>query len=104
MIAIELRQLLCDVRYWIANGTFSPDEMAYRFHHRLVWVHLFPNGNGRHARLMTDVLLIKLLDQKAFTWGNESLTDATQTRKRYISALRSADCGDYAELSAFVRS
>lgn len=56
-IPTELRQLLDDCRYWIENATYEPDEIATRFHHRLVWVHIFPNGNGRHARLATDLLL-----------------------------------------------
>ena len=104
MVTVELRQLLDDVQYWIKHETFSPDEIAYRFHHKLVWIHLFPNGNGRHSRLITDILLTKLLGREAFTWGNESLTDANETRQHYISALRSADRHDYAELSTFVRS
>ncbi len=104
LIAVELRQLLDNVSYWIAHETYSSDEIAYRFHHKLVWIHLFPNGNGRHSRLIADVLLMELLNQKPFTWGNGNLTDATLTRQRYISALRKADHNDYAELAAFVRS
>jgi len=56
-IAVRLRDLLEDVRYWIEHNTYPVDEIALRFHHRLVVIHPFPNGNGRHARLMTDVLL-----------------------------------------------
>ncbi|WP_223857442.1 mobile mystery protein B [Sphingobacterium micropteri] len=104
VVGVELRQLLDDVKYWIKNGTYSPDEIACRFHHKLVWIHLFPNGNGRHARLITDILLTKMLGKEMFTWGGGSLTDATRTRQQYISALRAADHNDYAELSAFVRS
>lgn len=104
MVGVELRQLLDDVRYWIEHNSFSSDEIAYRFHHKLVWIHLFPNGNGRHSRLITDTLLTKILGEEPFTWGGESLSNATQTRKQYISALRAADHNDYTELSAFVRS
>lgn len=103
-IVIELRQLVDDVRYWIENNAFAADEIAYRFHHKLVWIHLFPNGNGRHARLMTDVLLTRILRQEPFTWGNDTLMDANLTRRQYISALRAADHNDYTELSTFVRS
>ena len=53
-IGVELHQLLSDVRYWIDNGTYPPDEIAVRFHHRLVFIHPFPNGTGRHARLAAD--------------------------------------------------
>jgi len=103
-IPIHTRQLLDDIRYWIENETYSPDEIAARFHHRLVWVHLFPNGNGRHARIMTDVLLEKVLDKKPFSWGSGNLTDDGDVRVTYIQALRSADVHNYKPLFNFVRS
>jgi Fic-DOC domain mobile mystery protein B len=62
----RLMALFGDVRYWIENNTYSPDEIAVRFHHRLVLIHPFPNGNGRHARLIADVLAMKL-GRPAFT-------------------------------------
>jgi Fic-DOC domain mobile mystery protein B len=102
-IPTELRQLLDDVRFWIEHGTYSPDEIATRFHHRLVWIHLFPNGNGRHARMATDLLLVAL-DRARFTWGRENLVDGNETRQVYVDALRSADQHDYASLLEFVRS
>ena len=100
---MKLRDLINDVRYQIEHDTYPPDEMAARFHHRLVAIHPFPNGNGRHARMMAD-LLIQKLGQPRFTWGSKSLTDATETRTRYIEALRAADGGDMAPLMGFVRS
>jgi len=102
-IPTELRQLLDDVRFWIENGTYPPDEIAARFHHRLVWIHMYPNGNGRHARLATD-LLLTALDQPRFTWGRKNMVDANETRKTYIAALRSADRHDYQPLFDFARS
>jgi Fic-DOC domain mobile mystery protein B len=103
-IPIHFRQLLDDIRYWIDHDTFSPDEIATRFHHRLVQIHLFPNGNGRHARVMTDVLLEKLLDQEPFSWGSGNLVKEGDIRERYIQALKSADEHDYRPLLEFVRS
>lgn len=103
-VAIELRMLLDDVEYWIENKTFPADEIAYRFHHKLVLIHLFPNGNGRHARMMADLLLEEMLETDSFTWGSQNLTSASETRKRYIDALRKADNQDYEHLAAFVRS
>jgi Fic-DOC domain mobile mystery protein B len=103
-IPINLRQLIGDVRVWIDQSTYSQDEIAYRLHHKLVWIHLFPNGNGRHARLITDILLEEVLKKEAFTWGNGNLTDASKTRKQYIGALKAADGYDYSQLSVFVRS
>lgn len=102
-VPTELRQLIDDTGYWINNGTFPPDEIAARFHHKLVWIHPYPNGNGRHARLATD-LLLTALGQPRFTWGSESLTDPGETRKRYVTALRAADNHDIGPLMEFVRS
>lgn len=99
----ELRQLVDDCRYWIDNATYEPDEIATRFHHKLVWIHPFPNGNGRHARLATD-LLLEALGQPRFTWGRDNLIDANETRQRYVAALKAADNHDYGPLLQFVRS
>jgi len=102
-ISTDLRQLINDCRYWIEHGTYEPDEIAARFHHRLVSTHLFPNGNGRHARLATDLLLIALGCPR-FSWGRANLVDASMTRQAYVAALRAADNQDIAPLLGFVRS
>lgn len=102
-IPIELRRMIDDCRYWVDHGTFSVDEIAARFHHRLVWIHPYPNGNGRHARLATD-LFLKSLGRPRFSWGQNNLTDAGETRRRYVDALRAADGHDFAPLMEFVRS
>ena len=102
-IAIDLRKLLDDCRFWIENGTYPADEIAARFHHRLVWIHPFPNGNGRHARLATDLLLAGL-GQPRFSWGRVNLVDASETRRAYVAALRAADGHDIGPLLEFVRS
>lgn len=102
-IPTEVRQLLDDCRYWIAQQTYDPDEIAVRFHHRLVSIHCYPNGNGRHARLATD-LLLRSLGREAFTWGRLSLAYRNEARERYLAALRAADAHDIGPLLAFVRS
>ena len=102
-IPTELRALIDDGRYWIEHGTYEPDEIAARFHHRLEWIHPYPNGNGRHARLATDLLLIAM-GQPRFTWGSASLIDPGETRQAYIIALRAADRHDIKPLLAFARS
>ena len=102
-IGVELKNLLDDVRYQVEHSSLSPDEIAVRFHHRLVAIHPFPNGNGRHARLMAD-LLADRLGRPRFTWGSASLVDANETRQRYIAALQAADARDIAPLLAFARS
>lgn len=103
LIATELKILLEDTQYQIEHHTYSIDEIAYRFHHRLVKIHPFSNGNGRHARLITDLLLINL-DQPRFSWGQTQLTNTGPARNQYIDALRKADRGDYCALAQFVRS
>ncbi len=102
-ISQEIGQLLDDVRYWITQGTFEPDEIAARFHHRLVWIHAYPNGNGRHARLATDLLLVAL-GRERFSWGSVNLTDLGETRKRNVTALREADNHNFDPLLTFARS
>jgi len=97
----KLVALFGDVRYWIANQTFSPDEIAVGFHHRLVAIHPFPNGNGRHARLMADLFLMKL-GRPAFTWGSRELVRQGEARARYLDAVRAADNGDMQPLLEFV--
>ena len=92
------------MKYWIDLESYPPDEIATRFHHRLVQIHLFPNGNGRHARVMTDVLLEKVLNLEPFTWGSGNLMKAGEVRSTYIQSLRRADEYDYQPLLEFVRS
>jgi Fic-DOC domain mobile mystery protein B len=100
-ISTRLRQLVGDVRAQIEHRAFPIDEIAARFHHRLVAVHAFPNGNGRHARMMADLLLMDL-DGRRFEWGRDSLVPAGDLRSRYIAALRCADEGDYRPLLRFL--
>lgn len=98
-IGIELRNLLDDGRYWIEHDSYPVRELALRFHHRLVKIHLFANGNGRHGRIATDALLRLELDQPQIVWISEAdLQNAGPWRDRYIAALRSADAGDYTPL------
>lgn len=99
----DLGMMFDDVRYWVDHQTYPPDEIAVRLHHRLVAIHPFPNGNGRHARLMAD-LLIERLGGQPFTWGGGSLHDIGELRRQYIDALRAADNYDISGLLNFARS
>lgn len=99
----DIGMMFDDVRHWVDHETFPPDEIAVRLHHRLVAIHPFPNGNGRHARLMAD-LLIERLGGQPFTWGGGSLHDIGELRRQYIDALRAADNHDIEPLIAFARS
>lgn len=102
-VPTQLRNLLEDVKTQIEFNSYDADEIALRFHHRLVWIHPFANGNGRHARMMAD-LLIQRLGRPAFSWGGQSLVNASTKRQTYLAALRAADQRDYAPLIAFARS
>lgn len=92
-----------DARYWVEHTTYPPDELAVRVHHRLVAIHPFANGNGRHARLMAD-LLIERLGGATFTWGSGTLRETGELRDTYIAALQAADNHDVTLLLAFARS
>jgi Fic-DOC domain mobile mystery protein B len=103
-IPIELKTLSDDAKYWYENNTFPPDEMALRFKHRLVSIHCFPNGNGRHSRLMADIIIDKIYGQPLFSWGTLKDTNEGDARKSYLKAVKTADQGDYSLLLAFARS
>ena len=104
-VAVKLRNLLDNTRFQIDHKVFEPDELVVRFHHQLVWVHAFPNGNGRHARLMADVLA-QQLGRPRMTWGGADveLVSMGTVRDRYLKALREADQGQWSALIAFARS
>ena len=102
-IPVALRQLLDEAKAWVEYKSYPPDEIAVRFHHRLVHIHPFPNGNGRHARLMADLLVMRFGGER-FSWGSANLQPAGDARGRYIAALRAADNHDIGPLLAFARS
>lgn len=102
-IGPELKQLVDDAQYWLDHMTYEPDELAARFHHRLVSIHPYPNGNGRHSRLATDILL-HYMGQPRFTWGAGDITKKGEVRTRYIKSLQAADNHDITLLLEFIRS
>ncbi|MBL4580362.1 MAG: mobile mystery protein B [Gammaproteobacteria bacterium] len=102
-ITVQLRDIFDDVQYWIDHDTYEPLEAAARFHHRVVKVHPFPNGNGRFSRIIADALLEKLYDHARIDWGGGfALTEENERRQTYLQALRDADGGDYDGLFRFV--
>lgn len=103
-IPLALRQLVDDCRFWIEKKSFSPDEIAIRFKHRIVSIHCYPNGNGRHSRLMGDVIISHLFDRKVFTWGRANLVKVGDARTRYLEAIWAGDAGDFGALLQFARS
>jgi Fic-DOC domain mobile mystery protein B len=103
LVAVELKQLVDDALFWHENNTYDSDEMAIQFKHRLVSIHCFANGNGRHSRLMADLIIEKLYDSKVFSWGSANLVKATVARNNYIQAVRKADNNDIQPLIAFAK-
>lgn len=101
-IPVKLKSLFDDTHFWIDNTTYPLQEIAVRFHHKLVWIHPFPNGNGRISRLMTD-LLVRQIGGSPLFWGSPDLVSISATRTKYIQALQKADNGDYSDLIAFTR-
>ncbi len=103
-ILSELKVLLDDCRYWVKNDIYSEDEIAVRLKHRLVSIHPFPNGNGRHSRLCADILVAHVFKKNVFSWGGFNLTAPGDSRKKYLKAIRTADEGDMNPLLKFARS
>ena len=102
-IGIELKYLLDDTIYWIENKTFLPDEIAIRFKHRLVNIHCFANGNGRHSRLMADIIIESVFEKDLFSWHHSNMVRADETRKKYIDSIKDADNGNIDPLLDFAR-
>ena len=103
-VALEVRNLLEDARFWFRESSTEQLEAdACQLHHRLVSIHPFANGNGRHARFYTD-LILQSKSLPAFSWGGANLVDPSDNRSRYITALQLADRGDLTALKEFVRS
>lgn len=102
-IGISLKQLLDDCHFWIDNNTYDPDEISIRFKHRIVDIHCFPNGNGRHSRLIADVLSQQVFNRPVFTWNKNNLVSGGDERTTYLKAIKIADQGDVKPLIEFAR-
>lgn len=104
LIGIELRQFLGDALCWIQKEVYQPKEIAIRIKHRIVSIHCFPNGNGRHSRLFADLIMEKIYGKKYFSWGAADLVRTGNLRKKYIAALKEADNGQIDSLLKFALS
>lgn len=104
LISVELKKLLDDALFWKKNNTYESEELAIRFKHRLVSIHCFANGNGRHSRLMADLIMEKLYQSKFFSWGSSNLVKASTSRINYIKAVKKADQLDIQPLIGFAKS
>ena len=66
-------------------------ELAAVFHHKLVWIHPFFDGNGRTVRLAMNLLLMRCGFPPAIILKND--------RKKYYEALNQANGGNYQKLT-----
>jgi len=103
-IPVALRSLIDDASYWLEHNVYEPEEFAIRFKHRLVSIHCFPNGNGRHSRMIADIIVEKIFHQPVFSWGSKNQSDENDSREKYLKALRKADKGNFESLLKFSRS
>ena len=103
-IRIELKNLIDDIKYWIENKIYTPEEIAIRFKHRIVAIHLFPNGNGRHSRMMADIIIESIFGKEIFSWHKSNMVNADVTRNDYIRALKEADNGNINPLIKFAQN
>ncbi|MBU2649667.1 MAG: mobile mystery protein B [Bacteroidetes bacterium] len=103
-IGISLKQLLDDSLYWLENKTYSDEEIAIRFKHRIVSIHCFANGNGRHSRLMADIIIKQIFGRSIFTWSRTNINKTGESRCVYLMAIRQADSGDINPLINFAKS
>src|ERR1700753_1133596 len=102
-VQAKLAEAYDTARYGVEHETFPPDEIAVRFHHALVFIHPFPNGNGRWSRMMADLLLVRM-GRPRFTWGRSAVRAPDEMRRSYIAALKAADSHDFGPLLAFART
>lgn len=103
-IPVALKALCDDTLFWVQNETFSPDQIALRFKHRIVSIHCFPNGNGRHSRLMADVIINKVYKLPLFSWGASDLVNQGDARSAYLKAVKAADNENFEQLLEFART
>lgn len=102
-IGIALKNLIDDTKYWIENNSYPPEEIAIRFKHRIVSIHCFPNGNGRHSRIMADIIIESIFRKEVFDWQKSNMVKADETRKKYIQSLKDADNGNILPLINFAK-
>jgi len=103
-ISVAIKSLIDDASYWLEHNVYEAEEFAIRFKHRLVSIHCFPNGNGRHSRMIADIIIEKIYNQPVFSWGGASILEETDIRVQYLKAIRKADKGDFELLLKFSRS
>ncbi|RLA29618.1 MAG: mobile mystery protein B [Gammaproteobacteria bacterium] len=104
----DMKNLQDDLAFWLSEKCdMAALELIARFHHRLVYIHPFSNGNGRWGRLITDVLAARVLGMTPLTWarGGHGLRDIeSDERKKYIATIKAADKGEFGPLMEYLKS
>jgi Fic-DOC domain mobile mystery protein B len=103
LIGLELKKLIDDTKYWIKNETYSPEEISIRFKHRIVAIHCFPNGNGRHSRVLADIIIESIFGKEPFSWHKSNMVKDDKIREEYITVLKKADNGNIIPLIKFAK-
>jgi Fic-DOC domain mobile mystery protein B len=104
LIGVSLKALVEDSLYWVENGTYSEEEIAVLFKHRIVNIHCFANGNGRHSRLIADVIVSHIFGKPVFSWGRTNLVNKGNARTEYLTAIRAGDGGNIQPLVSFAKA
>ena len=102
-IEIERKKLNDDAVFWCEATVMTPKELAITFHHKLIQIHCYPNGNGRHGRIMADLIVEKLYEMKRLDWITEDMLHEGEARDIYIDAMKSADDNSYKLLFGLIK-
>jgi len=108
-IQTQFEQLVQNFRWRAANADeigFSEEErreLGIRFHTEMVAIHAFVNGNGRHARLVANLVDSAMglgsLADPLYPWGARSGLPSAESRKLYLDAIKLAGSrGEYGPL------
>lgn len=90
--ALKIDRFMSELLDWVQSidAEIHPLIKATIFHHRFVWIHPFFDGNGRTARLITNLLVMK--------HGYPPLIILKNDRQKYYRALNQANKEDYGKL------
>ena len=102
----QLKKLQDDLAFWLSeNSDMLRLEILARFHHRVVYIHPFVNGNGRWGRLVADALAIRQFELGTLNWATDSENfrgPESPGREEYVATMKAGDKGDFRPLMAYL--
>lgn len=105
LISEQIHLLCDDFLYWDSTtSTMTVLEVAARLQNRLTKIHPFRNGNGRHARLITDIFFYSRRHPLPEWPQTHLMSEGHQIRELYIAAMQKADQGDFSSLIRFLEN